>query len=197
MDSAMWDARYEASDLVWSAEPNLFLPPLVEGMEPGRALDLACGEGRNALWLASQDWKVTGVDFSPVAIRKARELSGETKVDWVVGDATTYGTDRVFDLVLVFYLHLPADGIVRAFERAIASLAPGGALVCVGHAVRNVTDGYGGPPYPEILWSQELIAPLVSDLDVVELGEQERYVAEADATAIDMVVLATKPLSKS
>jgi SAM-dependent methyltransferase len=193
MDSAMWDARYEASDLVWSAEPNLLLPPLVDGLESGRALDLACGEGRNALWLANQGWSVTGVDFSPVAIQKARQLSADTDVQWVVGDATAYTVDRPFDLVLLFYLHLPADAIEKVFERAIESLAPGGALFCVGHAVRNMTDGYGGPPYPEILWSQELLAPLVSDLDVVELGERERYVADADATAIDLVVRATKP----
>lgn len=193
MDSAMWDARYDAEDLVWSAEPNLFLPPLVSTLTPGNALDLACGEGRNATWLAKHGWSATGVDFSPIAIQKAGQLSVGADVEWVVGDATTYTADRLFDLVVVFYLHLPPDAIGKAFDQAVANLAPGGTLFCVGHAARNLTDGYGGPPYPDILWSQELMAPMVADLEVIELGERERYVADADATAIDLVVRANKP----
>ncbi|MEX1287114.1 MAG: class I SAM-dependent methyltransferase, partial [Acidimicrobiia bacterium] len=76
MDAEQWDARYADKELIWSAEPNQFLPPAVEGMRPGRALDLACGEGRNAIWLARHGWYVLGVDFSSVAIRKAKQLAG-------------------------------------------------------------------------------------------------------------------------
>jgi SAM-dependent methyltransferase len=191
MDSRMWDARYEDVDLVWSAEPNLFLPPLVEDLKPGTALDVACGEGRNALWLARQGWSVTGVDFSPVAIDKAKAIAGGTDVAWLVDDVTAMDMEEQFDLVMVFYLHLPPDDFGRTFAQAVAALAPGGTLFGVGHAVRNLKDGYGGPPSAEILWSQGLIAPLVSSLDVVELGERERPVSGADVTAIDLVVRAT------
>ena len=72
MDRHDWDARYAGEQLVWSAEPNRFLVAEVDGLTPGRALDVACGEGRNAIWLAEQGWTVTGVDFSPVALDKAR-----------------------------------------------------------------------------------------------------------------------------
>lgn len=193
MSSEMWDDRYKGSDLVWSAEPNIFLPPLVEGVTAGSALDLACGEGRNAIWLAQQGWAVTAADFSSVGIDKAKQLAGDTDVDWVVADATTYEPDTTFDLVMIFYLHLPQEQIAAAFGRAVAAVAPGGTLFAVGHALSNLTDGYGGPPIPEILWSKERIAPFVNGLDVIELGERERYVESADATALDLIVWATKP----
>jgi SAM-dependent methyltransferase len=77
--SATWapeyDAKYATRELLWSEGPNRFLPLLVEGLPPGRALDLACGEGRNALWLAAQGWQATGVDFSPVALERGRRIA--------------------------------------------------------------------------------------------------------------------------
>jgi SAM-dependent methyltransferase len=193
MDTSMWDERYAASDLVWSAEPNLFLPPLVEGVEPGTALDIACGEGRNAIWLARRGWEVTAVDFSAVGIDKARRLGQDVDVDWVVADATEYDPARHFDLVLVFYLHLPGAQMAEVFDRAVAATRPGGTFFGVGHALRNLTDGYGGPPEPDLLWSVDCIAPLVEGLEVLELGERDRFVASADATAIDLAVHAVKP----
>ncbi len=193
MDSEMWDARYEAADLVWSAEPNLFLPPLVRNLTPGRALDLACGEGRNAIWLAQQGWSVTGVDFSPVAIDKARKITRDASVDWVVGDATTYSSGQPFDLVIILYLHLPQPQLAAAFATATEMLAPGGTLFAVGHAIRNLTEGYGGPPYQEILWSVDAVADMLSGLDVVELDERLRPVEDADVPAIDIVAHATAP----
>jgi SAM-dependent methyltransferase len=193
MDTSMWDARYAESELVWSAEPNLFLPPLVEDMEPGTALDLACGEGRNAIWLARQGWDVTAVDFSAVGIDKARRLAGDLDVEWVVADVTEYEPVRHFDLVVIFYLHLPEARMAEVFDRAVAAVRPGGTFFGVGHAVRNITDGYGGPPVPDLLWSEDRITPLVEGLDVLELGERLRYVPSADATAIDLAVHAIKP----
>mgnify|MGYP001811650073 FL=1 len=189
----MWDARYAEPDLVWSREPTWFLPPLVERMEPGRALDLACGEGRNAIWLAKQGWEVTGADFSSVAIEKASALSEGLDIKWVIGDATTFTSDGEFDLVKLFYLHLPEKQLDAAFERAIAAVKPGGTLFGVGHALRNLTDGYGGPPVPEILWTHVAMTAAVEGLEIVELGERDRPVADAEAVAVDLVIHATKP----
>src|SRR5215217_7896374 len=72
-----WDRRYAEPRLVWSAEPNRFVVEEVADLPPGRALDLACGEGRNALWLAARGWDVTGVDFSGVAVGKARRMAAD------------------------------------------------------------------------------------------------------------------------
>ncbi len=188
----MWDARYEQSELVWSAGPNQFLPTYVEGMTPGTALDLACGEGRNAIWLAEQGWEVTGVDFSPVGISKAETLAGDTRVTWVVADATTYAPPTTFDLVVVFYLHLPHAEIAAALTRAADAVAPGGRLLAVGHAVRNATEGTGGPPYPEILWSEPTFEGVLDGFTVTEFGERLRPVDGADVPAIDFVVDATR-----
>ena len=188
----MWDQRYEGAELAWSAEPNLFLPPLVEGLEPGRALDIACGEGRNAIWLARQGWEVTAVDFSPVGIEKAWQLSDGVDVEWVVADVTLYEPTTMFDLVVVFYLHVLPEDLAAVMQMATEVLAPGGTLFAVGHAVRNLTDGHGGPQYPEILWDEATMAPMVGQLDVIELGERLRPIADADATAVDTVLHATK-----
>jgi SAM-dependent methyltransferase len=193
MDSSGWDTRYEEKELVWSAEPNLFLPPIVETLDIGTAIDLACGEGRNAIWLARNGWDVTGIDFSAVGIEKARELASDTSVDWLVGDVANYEPARTFDLVLVVYVHLDPDGTRGLFKGATDALAPGGTLIAVGHALRNLTDGVGGPPYPEILWTRDRIAPLLGGLEIVELAEVLRPIDGSEIDAIDLLVHATKP----
>ena len=81
MDAADWNARYDTSELIWKGEPNQFLPPEVAGLTPGRALDLACGEGRNAVWLATQGWEVTGVDFAGVGLAKAERAGRRERRD--------------------------------------------------------------------------------------------------------------------
>jgi SAM-dependent methyltransferase len=193
MDSHGWDTRYEAAELIWSAEPNMFLPPLVAGLEVGAALDLACGEGRNTIWLAGGGWAATGVDFSSVGIEKAKKIAGDTVVDWVVADVTTFVPHRKFDLVLIVYVHLDANAMENLFARAVEALAPGGTLIGLGHALRNLADGVGGPPYPDILWTEDRIAPLVESLDIVDLKEVLRPVDGSDVNAIDILLQATKP----
>ena len=192
-----WDERYRSRDLVWGLEPNRFLAEEASSLAPGRALDLACGEGRNALWLADGGWRVTGVDFSRVAIDRARSLCAErgVEVDWVEADVVDWQPpERAFDLVIVFYLHLPADQRRRVLGHARAGLAPGGTLLVVGHDSTNITDGYGGPQDPAVLYGPE---DLVADLDglVVERAQRvARVVAteEGGRTAVDALVRARR-----
>lgn len=193
MDSQAWDTRYREKELVFSAGPNIYLPPIVEGLKVGSALDLACGEGRNAIWLARHGWNVTGVDFSAVGIDKAKETAGDAVVDWVVADVTGFVTDHTFDLVTIVYVHLGADDMARLFQRAVDALAPGGTLIGVGHALRNLTDGVGGPPYPDILWTENRIAPLVADLNIVQLTEVARPIEDSPVDTIDILLQATTP----
>src|SRR4249919_3698568 len=128
MDADAWDQRYAETELVWSSTPNQFVERELAGLPVGRALDLACGEGRNAIWLASLGWQVTGVDFSPVAIDKARRLS--SAVDWVVADALTW-TGRGYDLAVLAYLQLTAGERRTAVLNAWNALQPGGRLLVV------------------------------------------------------------------
>lgn len=178
MDRQAWDERYGERELVWSAEPNQFLPPAVEGMPPGRALDLAAGEGRNSIWLASRGWEVTAVDFSTVAISKGRQIAENQgiAVEWVVADVLEYEPEPVFDLALIFYVHLLDPGMRRLFEVARSALKPGGRLIGLGHHLRNLDGGYGGPQFPDVLWTEERIRPLIEGMEITEFGERLRPV---------------------
>ena len=167
MDAQQWNDRYATSDFVWTTTANQFLPPEVDGLSPGKALDLACGEGRNAVWLATRGWQATGVDFSSAGLAKASSLaeaSGVTDTTrWVCADATTWIPDDQFDLVVVFYLQLPEAQRRAAMTVAATALAPGGTLVVVGHDLDNLANGVGGPPDPAVLYTpDDVVADVMS-----------------------------------
>lgn len=189
----MWDERYAASAHVWSAEPNAEVERIVGDWEPGRALDLGAGEGRHAVWLAAKRWRVTAVDFSAVGLAKGEKESAARglRVDWVVADVRSWQppAHTAYDLVLVAYLHLPEDVLTRA----TAWLAPGGALVVVGHALRNLTEGVGGPQDPALLQTVEGLREVASELEVERCEEIVRHTDGGDA--IDVVLVARRPTS--
>jgi SAM-dependent methyltransferase len=199
MKREAWDERYRAKDLVWGAEPNRFVAELLGDREPaGRALDLACGEGRNAIWLAKRGWSVTGVDFSEVAIERARKLAGEAgaPVEWVCADASRYEAEAgAFALVLVSYLQVPAAERRAVLARAAAALAPGGELFLIGHALRNLADGTGGPQHPSVLWDPEDLAAELRGVGLhVERCEEVMRPVEGEAReAIDVLARARRP----
>jgi SAM-dependent methyltransferase len=200
MDHHAWDERYASSELIWTATPNRFLVAEVAGLAPGRALDFACGEGRNAVWLATQGWDVTGVDFSSGGLDKARQLAHErgVAVEWILADVTTYRPpSAVFDLVVVLYLQLAAEPLAMALDHAVSALAPGGTLVVVGHDVANLTDGSGGPQDPTVLYTPDQV---VSSLDglTIDKAERVRRPVQTDRgtiDAIDALVRADRPRS--
>jgi SAM-dependent methyltransferase len=191
-----WDSRYAESDLLWTATPNRFLVAEAEGLSPGRVLDLACGEGRNALWLAGRGWRVTAVDFSEVAIAKARErAAGEgLEISFVCADLLDYEPEpEAFDLVLVFYLHLPAHERRPVLERAVSALAPGGTFLLVGHDLRNLDEGFGGPSDPAVLYTPDEIAAELPGLEIEKAERALREREDADRAAIDALVRARRP----
>ncbi len=200
MDANRWDERYSREEYVWQLEPNRFLPDLVAGLGPGRALDLACGEGRNAVWLAQQGWTVTGVDFSAVGVEKGRRLAADrgVTVDWIVDDVTIWpGRSGAFDLVIVFYVQLPAPDRAAMLATAAGSLAPGGRFVMVAHDLDNLEHGTGGPQDPTVLPTPELVvadlgAAGVADLTVDRAERITRRVGTDSGArdAIDCLVVA-------
>jgi SAM-dependent methyltransferase len=201
LDRSDWNARYAATDLVWGVDPNRFVVAELEGRTPqGRALDLACGEGRNAIWLAEQGWNVTAVDFSDVAIERARKLAGRRGVDveWLCADLTFYEPPmRAFQLVLIAYLQLPWDELRAVLARAAAALAPGGELLMIGHARSNLSDGVGGPRDPAVLWTPDEIdgAFRAFGLDVQRCEHVRRAVDTPDGhrEAVDVLARASRP----
>lgn len=188
MDADAWDERYAASDLVWSAEPNRFVEAELADLSPGRALDLAAGEGRNAIWLARRGWAVTAVDYSQVALDKGRRQAGDTTVRWVCADVTRWDEPTSYDLAVMAYLQVPPADRRAAVRAAFAALVPGGTLLVVGHDSTNLTDGTGGPQDPQVLYTaDDLLADLASEtFDVVRAGRLERPVG--DETALDVLV---------
>ncbi len=198
MDSHSWNERYSKAELVWSAEPNQHFSAQVADLAPGRALDLGTGEGRNAIWLAERGWEVTGVDFSAVAIRKARALaeSRSCSVTWVEEDLLSYRPEPgAYDLVGFIYIHLPADLRRQVLSEAVSGLAPRGRLVVVGHDSSNLTAGYGGPQDPSILFTPDDVVADLAGLQVVRAERVARRVATADGDrdAIDALVVADMP----
>ncbi len=176
-----WNRRYAAAPTVWSREPNARLVKEVQDLPAGRVLDAACGEGRNALWLASRGWAVTGIDFSSVAIDKAQERSDReaVSVDWQVADLAEVDLEPAsYDLVIVLYLHTGADERERWLPKLIEATAPGGTFLYLGHDPRNIEEGHGGPQDPALLPNAAAISALLPGFDLDAATVIERAVDE-------------------
>ena len=188
MDANAWNERYAASELVWSAEPNRFVAEIIGPMEPGSAVDIAAGEGRNAIWLAEQGWTVLATDYSEVAISRLRDRAAAVlgdraaRLTAVVADATLPVPDGGgHDLVLFSYLQLPPDQLRAALHAGLEAVRPGGRLVVVGHAGRNLEHGWGGPSDRGVLYDP---AEVLAHLDPASVGA-EVEVAEIRVRPVD------------
>jgi SAM-dependent methyltransferase len=197
MDANDWDQRYRESPLLWSAGPNQWVRQYTEDLAAGRALDLAAGEGRNALWLADRGWNVTAVDYSQVAIDKARKLASQQhggaadRVHWVVDDVLSYTASTQYDLVLVIYLQLPAAQRRTALRAAAAARLPGGTMLVVGHHTDNLAHGVGGPQDAEVLYTEhDVLADVEPVREIVSLSalRRERFIPDQPRPALDVVV---------
>ena len=200
LSSAEWDRRYSGSALLWTATPNRFLVAEVAALAPGRALDVACGEGRNAVWLAEHGWTVTGVDFSGVALEKARDLAAQRGVEvaWVRADLGEYRPAVAgYDLVVVFYLQVPEEERGPILRAAADAVAPGGVLLVVAHDSDNLVHGWGGPQDPAVLYSAADVAAGLegAGLEIERAERVERPVETPDGEkiALDLLVRARRP----
>lgn len=137
-----WDVRYGGAggERIWSGAPNVPLVAETSGLVPGRALDLGCGEGADAIWLAGRGWQVTGIDISRVALDRAAQTADEAgvAVDWILADFVAQPPARdAYDLVTSHYPALLRTDIDRAVDAVIRGVAPGGTLLFVGHEVSD------------------------------------------------------------
>lgn len=180
MDADAWDQRYAASELVWSREPNQFVATELADLPPGTAVDLAAGEGRNAIWLASRGWSATAVDFSQVALDKGARLADGLDVTWVRADATTWQPSAPVDLVVMAYFQVPAEDRRRAVRGAATMLAPGATLLLVAHDSTNLAEGTGGPQDPAVVMSAEDVLADLEGIEV-EVVRAERVAREVSA----------------
>lgn len=190
MDAREWDQRYAESDLVWSAAPNRFVADRLADLPPGRAVDVAAGEGRNSIWLAERGWEVVAVDFSLTGLDKGRALQArhergrDLRIEWLHADVLEHDLgSAVYDLAVLAYLQLPAGQRRAAVRRSFAALVPGGTLFLVAHDSSNLTEGTGGPQDASVLFTAEQV---LDDLDgerfeVVEAQRVARTVPAGDA----------------
>jgi 2-polyprenyl-3-methyl-5-hydroxy-6-metoxy-1,4-benzoquinol methylase len=191
---ARWDDRHAASEPIESDAPNEALVSAVSSLEPGRALDLGCGDGVNAVWLARSGWTVTAVDFSEIAIGRGRQRAADAGVEigWVVADLLDFEAEaQAYDLVAVLFIHLPPNERRDLLIRAAAAVAPGGRLFVVGHDRTNLTEGTGGPQDPEVLFTAEEVAADLPGLRIESTATVRRR-GSAERGPIDAVVVATR-----
>jgi SAM-dependent methyltransferase len=132
-----WEGRYQEHEHIWTGKPNALLVREIADLPPGTALDLGCGEGGDAIWLARQGWRVTAVDISATALRRGAEHAAGLDIVWAQHDLSQTFPAGLFDLVSAQFFHsvvAPPVEREKALRRAADAVAPGGLLLIVGHA---------------------------------------------------------------
>ena len=197
---AEWDRRYAEGEQLWSGQPNGALVAEVAGLEPGRVLDVGCGEGADAVWLASRGWDVTALEVSGVALRRAARHAEDAgvRIRWVHAElAEARLSAGSFDLVSAQYPALLRTPDAAAERALLAAVAPGGVLLLVHHAgmeTQAVHDGGFDPA--DYVWPS-MVAALLDEDWAVELNVQRPRVAPdggAGAHHTDDVVLRARRL---
>ncbi len=174
-----WDARYrEPEGALWSGHPNGRLRVEAAGLPPGRALDVGCGEGADAIWLARNGWTVTAIDISDVAVARAREAAARagTAVEWICGDVQgTAFAPGSFDLVSMQYPALPKAAGDIAMRSLLDTVRPGGLLLAVYHDLDDEhrehmkSRGFDPADYVDVDDLRQLLADdFTLELDAVE-----------------------------
>ena len=200
----VWDEKYRSRARIWSGEPNPQLIAEAAALPPGAALDLGCGEGADAIWLAGRGWTVTAVDVSAVALERAeahaRDIGQSGNITWVLQDLATWVPVDLFDLVTAQFLHSTVMPWQQALQLAAAAVRTGGTLLIVGHH----PDGL--PPWtehhehaPERFYTAEDLARELGieapewRLDVVDTRHRSVTGPDGEAAALtDAVLRATR-----
>jgi SAM-dependent methyltransferase len=179
MDQQYWDDKYRTQEQLWSGAPNGLLVTEAADLPPGQALDLGCGEGGDALWLAGRGWLVTAIDISRIALERAAAAADDAKVSWTHADLTVSAPPAgAFDLVSALYFSLPRTADHRALHSLLAAVAPGGTLLVGGHDLRDV-DHHHLDIDPHDFYQPDEIADFLDDTWTVLVNETRPRVSQA------------------
>lgn len=164
-DEHSFEEMYRATDALWSGRPNVQLVGEVADLPPGTALDVGCGEGADAVWLATRGWSVTAVDFAATALERAAagaRAAGQevaARIEWVRADVTRWTPEPGgFDLVSAQYMHLPTPQRRALFARLADAVRPGGQLLLVGHDFSDIAAGAHRPEEPDRFFTAAEVA---------------------------------------
>ncbi|MEV6375593.1 bifunctional NAD(P)/FAD-dependent oxidoreductase/class I SAM-dependent methyltransferase [Micromonospora musae] len=160
-----WEQRYTSRAAVWSGRPNPQLVAEATDLTPGRALDVGSGEGADAVWLARRGWRVTAVDISRTALRRAAAHAGDAgpeiadRIEWIHADVREQPpAEAAYDLVSAQFMHLPGDERGVLFARLAAAVAVGGTLLIVGHHPWDLRTSVHRMHLPEMMYTPEELA---------------------------------------
>lgn len=185
----MWDERYSQNDFIYGKEPNLYFKEIIDEIKPGKLFMPGDGEGRNSIYAAKNNWEVTSVDFSSVAVEKAKHYAqhDNVNIDITSADLSDYEyPQNYFDAVGIIFLHLqsPQKEIVHA--NIANSIKPGGAIILEAFSHNQLQHSSGGPRNKNALYSIEEIAEYYKDFDhtileekTIELKESEQHSGQA------------------
>jgi SAM-dependent methyltransferase len=191
---AYWDDRYGGHRHVWSGRANPHLVRETAHLTPGRAIDVGCGEGADAIWLARQGWEVTGADLSPVGLERAAqnadtagaEIAG--RITWRQVDlfADGWSPPGRYDLVSSQYLHLPPDVRGQSMQRLADAVAPGGDLLVAAHHPSDLEIPGLRPNMPELFCTADELAAHLDDAhwEIVTAAAPERSVTGPEGTPV-------------
>jgi SAM-dependent methyltransferase len=187
-----WDERYGSAPALWSGQPNQRLVEHAADLTPSTALDIGCGEGADALWLASRGWQVTALDISPVALARAAERAAAAgpevagRITWEQADLLAWSPRTQVDLVSAQFLHLPPEPAVQVQARLAAAVRPGGTLLIVGHDKSDLETTVRRPPVPALFSSPAEIAARLDPAawDVVVTATPERSVVDGEGRTV-------------
>lgn len=200
MDSAYWNTKFDTDDYIYTTVVNRFVreycEPLIAAQPVGKMIDLAGGEGRNAVWFSEQGWQSENIDFSKKALSKSLKLAEERGVGVLhfahVADAT--GFESVLtpvDIGVVAYLQVPKQSLAEALENLTDNIRKGGHLLGVWHSLDNLADGYGGPRNAEVLPSVQSLREICSELplEIEFLGNRDGQVQTKDGLKPSLTVV--------
>lgn len=179
---ALWDARYAAEDYLFGTAPNDYLRSQAHRLRPGqRALAVGDGEGRNAVWLASQGLAVTLVDISPVGLEKAQRLARVQgcRIDTIAADLTSWDwPSAAFDLAIEIFVHVPIADRQLIHQAMAACLKPGGLALVEAFRKGQAGRASGGPRTAPLLYDAQALAEDFEALRTLELLEGTVLLAE-------------------
>jgi SAM-dependent methyltransferase len=188
-----WDERYGSADRIWSGNANPHLVATATGLAPATALDVGCGEGADAIWLASRGWRVTGIDISTVALDRAARQAAQAgaqiadRITWQQADVLSWDPAPLqFDLVSAQFMHLFRPALESLHRRLAAVVRPGGTLLIVGHHPSDLETSMGRPHFPDHMLTADQVAAILDpdDWHIIAATAPERQAVDPDGQSI-------------